>query len=56
MKIEKNGRIFSVTETETNWKLSEEKGRTMSVTYNIPKENAPTAEELRDYVLSSELF
>lgn len=56
MKIEKNGRIFSVIETEKSWKLTEEKGSALSVTYNIPKENAPSAEELKDYVSSNELF
>lgn len=56
MKIEKNGHIYIITETEKNWKLTEDKNGSLSVTYNIPKEIAPSADELKDYVLDNDMF
>ena len=55
MKIENNGRFFTVQETTKYWKLTEGNGA-LTVVYNVPKETASNIEELKDYISSNNIF
>ncbi|MDY6367028.1 MAG: hypothetical protein SPL13_00705 [Clostridia bacterium] len=55
MTIEKNGKIYKATENVSSWTVSREIGR-VSVSYNIPKEDCPTFDALKSYVIENDLF
>lgn len=55
MTIEKNGKAFFVKENKNSWTLTTEAG-VVSVSYNVPKDNCPTFDALRAYVIESNLF
>lgn len=55
MLIEKNGKVFEVKENPNSWTLTTKYGK-IDVAYNVPKLDAPTLEELMEYVAESELF
>lgn len=51
MHIEKNGKIYTVTENLKSWSVKTESGK-VSVSYSIQKELCPTFEELCEYLLT----
>lgn len=53
MTIEKNGRTYSVAEHETKWILKTEEGG-VTLKYDISKKDCGSAEELKEYVASSD--
>ena len=56
MIIEKNGKVYTVTESSTKWTVKSDSGK-LSVAFNVSKELCSTADELREYVLNNnELF
>lgn len=55
MVIEKGEKKYTVTEYKSKWTVSEESGK-LSVAYDVSKEICGTADELRDYILKSDLF
>ncbi len=56
MLIEKNGKTYIVTEASNKWTVKSDDGK-LSVSFEVPKELCPTADELREYVLKNdELF
>lgn len=55
MKIEKNGRIYTVKENGASWTVSTEVGR-VDISYNVPKDDCSTFEALKDFVAVSDLF
>lgn len=55
MKIEKNGKTYDVKENKASWTLTTEAG-IVSVSYNVPKDDCPTLDALRAYVIESNLF
>ena len=55
MIIEKNGKIYTVTETSTKWAVKSECGK-LSVSFDVSKKICKTERELKEYVLNNELF
>lgn len=55
MDIIKNGSIYTATESKNKWKVSKDSGK-LTVSVDIPKEICKTPDELREYVLSNDLF
>lgn len=55
MIITKNNKVYSVEEKKTKWVVSAEDGA-LSVSYDVPKNNCKTPEELKEYVISNDLF
>lgn len=55
MKIEKDGRVYIVTETTKQWNVKTDASK-MGVSYNIPKEVCGTFDDLKKYVVENELF
>lgn len=56
MQIEKNGKVYTVTESSTQWTVKAESGK-LSVAFDVSKDLCETAVDLREYVLSNdELF
>ena len=55
MTIEKNGKVFTVRENKNSWTVVRTEGR-VSVSYNVPKEIRPTFDELKAYIVESDLF
>lgn len=55
MIIEKNGKIYTVAETNSKWSLKSDSGK-ISIVYDVPKEMCKSEEELRDYVLTNDVF
>ncbi len=55
MRIEKDGRVYVVTETAKQWNIKTDASK-MGVFYNIPKEICETFNDLKRYVAENELF
>ncbi len=56
MKIEKNGKIYTVEQYSQKWVVTLRSGK-LSVAYDVSKKLCPTEAELREYVLkNNELF
>lgn len=56
MQIEKNGKVYTVTESSTKWTVKAESGK-LSIAFDVSKDLCETAGDLREYVLSNdELF
>ena len=55
MDITKDGKTYTITESHNKWTVKAENGK-LSVAYDVSKELCTTAEELRRYVLKSDLF
>jgi len=53
MIIEKNGKVYTVTEHADKWKVAAESGK-LSVAFDISKDLCKTAGDLREYVLSND--
>lgn len=53
--MKKTKKTYSVTEHADKWKVSAESGKLL-VFYDVSKELCSTADELRNYVLSNEMF
>lgn len=56
MFIEKNEKLYTVTESSSKWRVRAENGK-LEVSVDVPKDICATEEDLRAYVLShDELF
>lgn len=55
MTIEKNGKVYTVRENKNSWTVSFKFGR-VSLVYNVPKADSPTFDDLKAYVVESDLF
>lgn len=55
MIIEKNGKTYTVTECRDKWTVKADSGK-LSIAFDVSKELCATADELREYVLSDDLF
>ena len=55
MTIEKNGKVYTVRENKNAWTVSIKFGR-VSLVYNVPKADSPTFDDLKAYVVESDLF
>ena len=55
MNIEKNGTVFAVTECNSFWKVENTTGK-LSVCYKLSKKDYSTFEDVRLYVLASDVF
>lgn len=55
MIIEKNGNIYNITEYNTKWVVKSKSGK-LSVSYDVTKDICATADELRDYIVSNDMF
>ena len=53
--IEKNGKAYVVTECKDKWTVKSDCG-TVSVSVNVPKNICGTENEIREYVLTEDLF
>jgi hypothetical protein len=55
MIVEKNGKIFSISEQSKKWVIKSNSGK-LSVSYDVSKDLCATEDELREYIKSSDLF
>ena len=55
MTIAKENTVYTVTESTDKWKVSNDSGK-LSFSVDIPKELCKTWDELREYVLSNNIF
>ena len=55
MTIVKGDSVYIVTELRDKWKVSKDSGK-LSLSVDVPKELCKTEDELREYVLSNDLF
>ncbi len=55
MTIEKNGKIYTAKENKASWTVSTKIGH-IDVVYNVPKDDCPTFDALKAYVVASDLF
>lgn len=55
MTIAKGDSIYTVTESRDKWKVSKGSGK-LTISVDVPKELCKTGDELREYVLSNDLF
>ena len=55
MDITKNDKTYTVTESRNKWTVKAENGK-LSVAYDVSKDLCTTVEELRKYILKSDLF
>lgn len=55
MTIEKNGKVYTTKENKMSWTLSTTYGHIV-VSYNVPKVDCPTFDDLKVYVIESVLF
>ena len=55
MIVEKNGKIYSVSEHSAKWVVKSNSGK-LSVSYDVSKELCSTEDDLREYIQASELF
>ncbi len=55
MYISKNGKEYNVTEYRDKWTVKADSGK-LSVAFDVSKSICKTSEELREYVLKSDLF
>ena len=53
MVIEKNGKVYTVTESSAKWTVEAENGK-LAVVVEVPKDLCKTEAELREYVLSED--
>lgn len=53
--IVKENTIFTIKELNKKWKISTVKGL-IEITYDISKVEYPTFDELKEYILSEEIF
>lgn len=53
--IKKGDTVFTVLEFANKWKVNADNGR-ITLEYNVPKELCATFDELRDYILSNDIF
>lgn len=55
MTIEKNNKVYEVTETERVWTLSTKVGGVF-VKFNVSKSDCPTLEDLKTFVIENSVF
>ena len=55
MTIVKGDSVYLVTESSTKWTVKKD-GEKLSVSFDVPKELCKTEDELREYILSNDLF
>ena len=55
MNIIKGDSVYTVTESRDKWKVSKDSGK-LSLSVDVSKELCKTWDELREYVLSNDLF
>lgn len=55
MVIEKNGKVYTVKESDKKWTVSTESGK-LAVSYDVSKELCGSAEQLQEYVMNNDLF
>lgn len=55
MKIEKNGKIYDVTELARSWKLSITIG-SVPIIYKVSKNDCSTFDELKEFVAENPAF
>ncbi len=55
MKIEKNNKVYEVTENERAWTLNTKVGAVF-VKYNVSKSDCPTLEDLKNFVIENSVF
>ena len=56
MFITKNKKIFAVTEQKTQWKVSNDTIKGLTVAFSVSKEIAPTLADLEKYVAENAEF
>ena len=52
MVIEKNDKVYTVTESRDKWTVKTEDGK-LSIAFDVSKELCPSVDELREYVLNN---
>lgn len=55
MRIEKSGITYTVTDCGAFWKVESTSGK-LNVCYKIPKIDCTTSDEVREYILASDIF
>ena len=55
MIIEKNGKKYEVSEYPKHWRIVLKEGA-LSVDFNVPKEIAATAEDIKSYIETEKMF
>lgn len=55
MKIEKNGKTYTVKENKNSWTLELIIGK-ITTSYNVKKADCPTFDDLKAYIAKSDLF
>lgn len=55
MTIEKNGKIYTAKENKASWTVSAAADR-VTVSVKVPKDDCPTFDALKAYVVASDLF
>ncbi len=56
MIIEKNGKVYMVTELHDKWSVDTDSGK-LSITFSVSKDLCPTVDELRKYIMNNnEMF
>ncbi len=55
MTIKKSGKVYTVRENKKSWTLSTKNGN-VSLVYNVQKADCPTFDDLKVYVVESNLF
>lgn len=55
MIIEKNGKVYTVTELSDKWTVKAESGK-LAVAFDVSKKICTTAAELQEYVLQNDMF
>ena len=55
MTIKKSGKVYTVRENKKSWTLSTKNGN-VSLVYNVQKADCPTFDDLKGYVVESDLF
>lgn len=55
MIIEKNSKTYTVTELSNKWTVKAENGK-LTVAFDVSKKICTTDNELREYVLQSDIF
>ena len=55
MIIEKNGKKYEVSEHQKHWSVALKEGA-LSVDFNISKELAATAEDIKSYIETEKIF
>ena len=55
MTIKKSGKVYTVRENKKSWTLSTKNGN-VSLVSNVQKADCPTFDDLKVYVVESDLF